>query len=162
MNRIFKWVAGLVILAVIFAQFGIEIGIIAGLVALAGGTIIGFAAMKTIGNAIAGIIVMTSRPFKIGDRIFFNGQFADVLAIDLIYTRMKTLDSVLVSVPKIRIDSSDCGSRIKARMLLLWFFMSSFKFIGVMFTTEVVFFAINNSLVDCEYTFFAAWNLCIA
>ncbi len=99
LKRVFQWVAGLAILIVIFAQFGIEIGIIAGLLALAGGTIIGFAAMNTIGNAIAGIIVMTSRPFKIGDRIFFNGQFADVEAIDLIYTRMKTLDNVLVSLP---------------------------------------------------------------
>ena len=99
LKRVFQWVAGLAILAVFFAQFGIEVGVIAGLLALAGGTIMGFAAMNTIGNAIAGIIVMTSRPFKIGDRIFFNGKFADVVAIDLIYTRMKTLDNVLVSVP---------------------------------------------------------------
>ena len=99
LKRVLQWTAGLAIIVVIIAQFGIEVGIIAGLLALAGGTIIGFAAMNTIGNAIAGIIVMTSRPFQIGDRIFFNGQFADVLAIDLIYTRMKTLDNVLVSVP---------------------------------------------------------------
>ncbi len=99
LKRILQWLSVLVILAVVFAQFGVEIGIIASLLALAGGTIIGFAAMNTLGNAIAGIIVMTSRPFKIGDRIFFNGQFADVVAIDLIYTRMKTLDNVLVSVP---------------------------------------------------------------
>ncbi|NIR86085.1 mechanosensitive ion channel [Candidatus Bathyarchaeota archaeon] len=99
LKRIFQWMAGLAVLAVVVAQFGIEIGIIAGLLALAGGTIIGFAATNTIGNAIAGIIVMTSRPFKIGDRIFFNGQFADVVSIDLIYTRMRTLDNVLVSVP---------------------------------------------------------------
>ena len=99
LKRVFQWVAGLAILAVVIAQFGIEVGIIAGLLALAGGTIIGFAAMNTIGNAIAGIIVMTSRPFRIGDRIFFNGQFSDVVAIDLIYTRMRTLDNVLVSVP---------------------------------------------------------------
>jgi small-conductance mechanosensitive channel len=99
LKRVLQWVSVLVVLAVFFAQFGIEIGIIAGLLALAGGTIIGFAAMSTIGNAIAGIIVMTSRPFKIGDRILFKGQFADVIAIDLIYTRMKTLDNVLISVP---------------------------------------------------------------
>lgn len=99
LKRIFQWVTGIVILAVVFAQFGVEVGVIAGLLALAGGTIIGFAAMSTIGNAIAGIIVMTSRPFKIGDRIFFDGQFADVEAIDLIYTRMRRLDNVLVSVP---------------------------------------------------------------
>ena len=99
LRRIFQWIAGLAVAVVIIAQFGIEVGLIAGLLALAGGTIIGFAAMSTIGNAIAGIIVMTSRPFKIGDRIFFKGQLADVVAIDLIYTRMKTLDNVLISVP---------------------------------------------------------------
>lgn len=99
LNRVFKWISVLVILAVVFAQFGVEAGVITGLLALAGGTVVGFAAMNTIGNAIAGIIVMASRPFRIGDRIFFNGQFADVIAIDLIYTRMITLDNVLISVP---------------------------------------------------------------
>lgn len=99
LNRIFKWLSVLVILAVFFAQFNIDVGLIAGLLTLAGGTIIGFASMNTIGNAIAGIIVMTNRPFKIGDRLYFNNQFADVVAIDLIYTRMRTLDNVLISIP---------------------------------------------------------------
>lgn len=99
LRRIFQWTAGLAVIVVITAQFGIDVGLIAGLLALAGGTIIGFAAMNTIGNAIAGIIVMTSKPFQIGDRVYFNDQFADVVAVDLIYTRMRTLDNVLVSVP---------------------------------------------------------------
>lgn len=97
--RIAKWLGGFVIAAAIFAQFGVSIGEIAGLLTILGGTIIGFAAMNTIGNAIAGLIVMTSRPFLVGDRIYFNGQFADVTAIELIYTKMITLDNVLVSVP---------------------------------------------------------------
>ena len=118
MKRILQWIAGLIVLVVVFAQFGIEIGIVAGLLALAGGTIIGFASMNTIGNAIAGVIVMTSRPFKIGDRIFFNGQFADVISIDLIYTRMRTLDNVLVSVPnqellKSQIDNYEKRRRVR-------------------------------------------------
>ncbi len=117
LKRIFQWVAGLAILAVVIAQFGIEVGIIAGLLALAGGTIIGFAAMNTIGNALAGIIVMTSRPFKIGDRIFFNGQFADVEAVDLIYTRMKTLDNVLVSVPNQELLKSEIDNYGKKRIV---------------------------------------------
>ncbi len=64
--RIFKWGSVLLILIVVLAQFGVEAGIIAGLIALAGGTIIGFAAMNTIGNAIAGIIIMISDPFEVG------------------------------------------------------------------------------------------------
>ena len=99
LTRLFKWISVLAISGIMFAQFGFDIGIVAGFLALASGTIIGFASMNTIGNAIAGLIVMTSKPFKIGDRLLFNKQFADVIAIDLIYTRMKTLDNVLISVP---------------------------------------------------------------
>ncbi len=98
-NRVAKWVLVLVVLSSILATFGVTLGVISGLLTLLGGTIIGFAAINTIGNAIAGLIVMTSRPFRVGDRIFFNDQFADVVAIDLIYTKMLTLDNVLVSVP---------------------------------------------------------------
>lgn len=99
LKRVFKWFTALAIIVIIIAQFDVEIGIVAGFFALAGGTILGFASMNTIGNAIAGIIVLTSRPFQIGDRIFFNGQFADIVSVDLIYTRMKTLDNVLISIP---------------------------------------------------------------
>jgi small-conductance mechanosensitive channel len=99
LRRAFKWFFVLIAIGIVIAQFGFDVGLIAGFMALAGGTIIGFASMNTIGNAIAGIIVMVSKPFKIGDRIFFNKQFADVVAIDLIYTRMKTLDNVMISVP---------------------------------------------------------------
>jgi small-conductance mechanosensitive channel len=99
LKRILQWVAVLASIIIVVSMFVVDIGIIGGLLSLAGGTIIGFASMNTLGNAIAGIIVMTSRPFKIGDRIFFNGQFADVIAIDLIYTRMRTLDNVLISIP---------------------------------------------------------------
>ena len=97
--RIVKWVAALVVLSAVLAVFGVTLGLVSGLLTILGGTIIGFAAINTIGNAIAGLIVMTSRPFKVGDRIFFNGQFADVVAIELIYTKMLTLDNFLVSVP---------------------------------------------------------------
>jgi len=99
LTRIVQWIVTLAVLSAILAHFGITIAMISGLLTLLGGTIIGFAAVNTIGNAIAGLIVMTSRPFRVGDRIFFNGQFADVEAVELIYTKMRTLDNVLVSVP---------------------------------------------------------------
>jgi small-conductance mechanosensitive channel len=99
LTRIVQWLITLAVLSAILAHFGITIAMISGLLTLMGGTIIGFAAVNTIGNALAGLIVMTSRPFRVGDRIYFNGQFADVIAIELIYTKMITLDKVLVSVP---------------------------------------------------------------
>jgi small-conductance mechanosensitive channel len=107
LNRVFKWLFALVAIGVVVAQFGFDVGLVAGFIALAGGTILGFASMNTLGNAIAGIIVMVSKPFKIGDRILFNEQFADVLAIDLIYTRMRTLDNVMISVPNQQLLTSE-------------------------------------------------------
>jgi hypothetical protein len=52
LKRIFRWVSGLVVLAVVLARCGVEVGIIAGLLALARATIMGFAAMNTLGSAI--------------------------------------------------------------------------------------------------------------
>lgn len=99
LTRISKWVFLLIILSIVLMQFKITLGFITGLLTLLGGTIIGFAAINTIGNAIAGFIVMTSRPLWVGDRIYFKDQFADVVEIGLIYTKMQTLDNVSVSIP---------------------------------------------------------------
>lgn len=99
LNRILKWIVFVAVFSIILAQFGITLGVVSGLLTILGGTIIGFAAINTLGNAIAGLIVMTSRPFRVGDRIFFNDKFADVVAVELIYTKMITLDNVLVSIP---------------------------------------------------------------
>jgi len=97
--RFGKWITVIAVFSAILAQFDITLGMLSAVVSVLGGTIIGFAAINTIGNAIAGLIVMTSRPFEVGDRIFFEGQFADIVSIDLIYTKMVTLDNVLISVP---------------------------------------------------------------
>ena len=119
-NRLFKWLIFVAVFSIILAQFGITLGEVSGLLTVLGGTIIGFAAINTLGNTIAGLIVMTSRPFKVGDRIFFNGQFADVEAIELIYTKMRTLDNVLVSIPnqellKAQIDNYGKRSTVRRR-----------------------------------------------
>ncbi len=89
----------LLVLTVIIVQFGWTFGAIAALLTTGGVTIFGFAAINTIGNAIAGLIVMSSQPFRVGDRILWKDQFADIASIQLIYTKMVTLDNVVVSVP---------------------------------------------------------------
>ncbi len=98
-TRLIKWLTGLIIVASVLGQFGITLGIISGLFALVGGTILGFASINTLGNAIAGLIVMINKPFNVGDRIFFNNQLADVEGIEIIYTKMRTLDNVQISIP---------------------------------------------------------------
>lgn len=99
LSKVASWSSILLVIALIFGLLGIRLDLVAGLTVLAGGTVIGFASINTLGNAIAGLIVMVSRPFEIGDRIMFNDKFADVVDVALIYTKMRTLDNVLISVP---------------------------------------------------------------
>lgn len=117
LRRILRWGFVIIVLAIVVTQFGLRIDLILGLWMLAGGTVIGFAAINTLGNAIAGFILMISRPFGIGDRIFLNGQFADVEAIDLIYTRMRTMDNVIISVPNQELIRSEIDNFGKDRIV---------------------------------------------
>jgi small-conductance mechanosensitive channel len=98
-TRVIKWATVLFVFLLILGQFGLTIGFLSGFVALIGGTILGFASINTLGNAIAGLIVMINKPLGVGDRISFRGQLADVVGVELIYTKMRTLDNVLISIP---------------------------------------------------------------
>jgi small conductance mechanosensitive channel len=117
LKRVFRWGAMLIVIVFIVAQFGIRLDLVTGLLVVAGGTVIGFASMNTLGNAIAGLILMTSRPFKIGDRLLMNGQFMDVESIDLIYTRMKTTDNIQVSIPNQKLLQTDLMNYGKNTMI---------------------------------------------
>jgi small-conductance mechanosensitive channel len=66
---------------------------------LSAGTIIGFASSETIGNAIAGFILLFSRPFRIGNRVRINGYLGDVNQITLIYTTVVTPNLEEINIP---------------------------------------------------------------
>ena len=98
-TKVVKYLISLIILTAILVQFAESLGFITALFTLVGGTIIGFAAMNTLGNMIAGIIIMVSRPFSVGDRILYDDKITDIVEIKLIYTTMIDLDNVKISVP---------------------------------------------------------------
>ena len=56
-----------VTIIIIIFQFSNVSGFVASAVSVAIGTIIGFSSRNTISNAIAGILLLSSRPFSIGD-----------------------------------------------------------------------------------------------
>ena len=95
------------IFSVIVSQFTESIGLITALLTIMGGTIIGFAAMNTIGNMISGLIIMISKPYSVGDRIIYKGKIADVIDIKLIYTILEDLDGVEIHVPNLLMISED-------------------------------------------------------
>ncbi|KIG14762.1 Potassium efflux system KefA protein / Small-conductance mechanosensitive channel [Enhygromyxa salina] len=67
-----------------------------------GGTVavsVGFAAKDLVASFIAGIMIMVDRPFQVGDRITFGGQYGDITAIGLRSVRLQTLDDNTVTIP---------------------------------------------------------------
>lgn len=70
--------------------------------ALIGGTLavsIGFAMKDLVASFIAGIMIMVDRPFQVGDRVSFDGQYGDIITIGLRSVRMRTLNDDVVAIP---------------------------------------------------------------
>lgn len=70
--------------------------------ALIGGTVavsVGFAIKDLVASFIAGIMIMLDRPFQVGDRVSFGGQYGDITAIGLRSVRLQTLDDNTVTIP---------------------------------------------------------------
>lgn len=101
-TSIVKLVIILIAITGIIFQFSAMSGIAASAISVAAGTVIGFSSRNTISNAIAGILLLSSRPFKIGDRIRTtedDSMIGDVIEISIIYTKIRTIRNELVTIP---------------------------------------------------------------
>ncbi len=85
-------------LTVIMLSFRIDERVLA----VIGGTIavsVGFAIKDLVASFIAGIMIMLDRPFQVGDRVSFGGEYGDITSIGLRSVRMQTLDDNTVTIP---------------------------------------------------------------
>ncbi|GAD30293.1 mechanosensitive ion channel family protein [Photobacterium leiognathi lrivu.4.1] len=72
------------------------------ILALIGGTIavsVGFALKDLAASFIAGLTVMIDRPFQVGDRVTFEGNYGDIITIGLRSVRMRTLTDDIITIP---------------------------------------------------------------
>ena len=63
---------------------------------------VGFAFKDLLASLMAGIILLFDRPFQVGDRVEFDGNYGEVKEIGLRTVRLVTLDDNLVSIPNHR------------------------------------------------------------
>lgn len=101
-SSLLKTIITVLTVIIIIFQFSTLSGSLAGALSVAVGTVIGFSSRNTISNAIAGMILLSARPFKLGDRITTVGNdslIGDVVEISLIYTKIKTIKNELVTIP---------------------------------------------------------------
>ena len=69
------------------------------------GIILGFAAQKTLGNFIAGVLIGLAQPVRIGDRVEYEGSSGVVEEIGLTYTFIRAADRRRIVVPNEKLAS---------------------------------------------------------
>jgi len=83
--------------------------------AVLGGTVavaMGFAVKDLVASVVAGVMIMMDRPFQVGDRVSFGGEYGDITSIGLRSVRLQTLDDNTVTIPnnKFLTDMTSCGN----------------------------------------------------
>ncbi len=120
---------------------------------LVGGTLavaVGFAMRDLIAAMIAGVTIMLDRPFQVGDRVQFAGEYGDITAIGLRSVRLQTLDDNTVTVPnnKLLTDVTSCGNYGALDMQIQIDF-----FIGVDQDIEVAERILREAMLTSQYVY---------
>jgi len=69
------------------------------------GIVIGFAAQRTLGNFVAGILIAIAQPVRIGDRVEYEGTAGVVEEVGLTYTFIRAADRRRIVVPNEKLAS---------------------------------------------------------
>ena len=60
---------------------------------------VGFALRDLVASFIAGVTIIFDRPFQVGDRVAYGGEYGDIVKIGLRSVRMNTLDHNIITIP---------------------------------------------------------------
>ncbi|MFB6263505.1 MAG: mechanosensitive ion channel family protein [Bradymonadaceae bacterium] len=93
----FYVVAGLFIASAV-SELGFDLRVLlgaAGILTVA----IGFASQTSASNVISGLFLLGERPFAVGDLIKVGSTVGEVLSIDLLSVKLRTLDNLFVRIP---------------------------------------------------------------
>jgi small-conductance mechanosensitive channel len=71
------------------------------MIAVAGGlaVAVGLSLKDVVASLVAGIILLFDRPFNVGDRVSFQGEYGEITSIGLRAVRLQTLDDNTVTIP---------------------------------------------------------------
>lgn len=101
--------------ATVAVAIGLSIRLDETAMAVIGGALafaVGFAMRDLVASFIAGITILFDRPFQVGDRVSYAGEYGDITKIGLRSVRMLTLDHNLITIPnnKVFTDITSSGN----------------------------------------------------
>ncbi|MFN2260786.1 MAG: mechanosensitive ion channel family protein [Psychroflexus sp.] len=77
----------------------------------AAGIAIGLALQGSLSNFAGGVLILVFKPFQVGDLIYANNNLGNVVKIDILYTRIKTFDGRIITMPNGNLANSDVDNR---------------------------------------------------
>ncbi|MEG1857324.1 MAG: mechanosensitive ion channel family protein [Pseudoflavonifractor sp.] len=93
-----KILLGFLTIVIVLGYVGVPVTSLIAVLSVAG-LAISLAIQGTLSNLAGGIMVLASKPFKLGDYIQVGTVEGSVADIGLVYTRIKTFDNKLIFVP---------------------------------------------------------------
>lgn len=106
MRKILKYLYVIVVILYVMSCLGIKLSALLGAAGIVG-LAIGFAAQTTASNLISGLFVITEGSIHIGDFIVVGDVTGIVDSLDLLSTRVHTLDNQMVRIPNSSIINSN-------------------------------------------------------
>ena len=101
---VFRFFAYTIVIFVVAERLGINSASIITVIGSAG-LAIGLALQGSLSNVAGGIIILVTKPFKVGDYIAFEETEGTVKIIDIVHTTLVTYDNKKVSIPNASLSS---------------------------------------------------------
>ncbi len=93
-NTLSKIFLGIILISILGVDVSSFVAVLASL-----GFAIGLAFQGSLSNFAGGVLLLTMRPFKVGDFIESNGLMGTVQGIQILYTKLSTIDNRIVYIP---------------------------------------------------------------
>jgi small-conductance mechanosensitive channel len=97
--RITKMALGLVVLITFMSLIGFDVSSLVIASAAIIGLVLAFGMSETINNFINGIMIAVNRPIEKGEYVTVTGMEGTVEQVEMMYTRLITLDNKLIVIP---------------------------------------------------------------
>ena len=120
-NNFIKWILNIVLFILVITQLGVQTSTFVAMIGAAG-LAVGLALQGSLSNFAGGILILTLKPFKIGDYIeSSNGISGTVQEIDIFNTRLNTPQNQLVFVPNGALSNSNITNYTQMGSRRTWF-----------------------------------------
>lgn len=98
------------LIVVIGSTLGIETSSFVAILAAAG-LAIGLALQGSLANFAGGVLILIFKPFKVDDLVKVNQTLGRVIKIDILYTRLRTFDNRVITIPNGTMANAEIDNR---------------------------------------------------